>query len=112
MRIGIRGNGYRLLASTEATDSIRCSRSTCTLRRMLLTGWHGICFTRWRVMGRSWKANRFFLGDLLALVDYLCRSARLRIDYLFYSVKHNVDRRGYKLAQRVLSGELGWLESG
>jgi alkylation response protein AidB-like acyl-CoA dehydrogenase len=50
--------------------------------------------------------------DLLALVDYFCRSARLRIDYLFYSVKHNVDRRGYKLAQRVLSGELGWLESG
>jgi hypothetical protein len=48
----------------------------------------------------------------LALVDYFCRSARLRIDNLFYSVKHNVDRRGYKLAQRVLSGELGWLESG
>jgi hypothetical protein len=50
--------------------------------------------------------------DLLPLVDYFCRTARLRIDWLFYSVKHNVDRRGYKLAQRVLNGELGWLESG
>jgi Acyl-CoA dehydrogenase, C-terminal domain len=51
-------------------------------------------------------------SDLLALVDYFCRTARLRIDWLFYSLRHNVDRRGYKLAQRVLSGELGWLESG
>jgi alkylation response protein AidB-like acyl-CoA dehydrogenase len=50
--------------------------------------------------------------DLLALGDYFCRMARLRVDWLFYSVKHNVDWRGYKLAQRVLSGELGWLESG
>jgi alkylation response protein AidB-like acyl-CoA dehydrogenase len=50
--------------------------------------------------------------DLLALVDYFCRTARLRIDWLSYSLKHNVDRRGYKLAQRVLTGELGWLESG
>jgi alkylation response protein AidB-like acyl-CoA dehydrogenase len=50
--------------------------------------------------------------DLLALVDYFCRTARVRIDWLSYSLKHNVDRRGYKLAQRVLTGELGWLESG
>ena len=51
-------------------------------------------------------------SDLLALVDYFCRTARLRIDWLFRSLGHNVDRRGYNLAQTVLSGELGWLESG
>lgn len=50
--------------------------------------------------------------DLLALVDYFCRGAGLRIDWLFYSVQRNVDRRAYRLAQRVLSGELGWLETG
>jgi alkylation response protein AidB-like acyl-CoA dehydrogenase len=50
--------------------------------------------------------------DLLALADYFCSAARLRIDHLFHSLKHNVDLSGKKLAQRVLSGELEWLESG
>ena len=51
-------------------------------------------------------------NNLLALADYFCSSARHRIDRLFYSIKHNVDLHGYKLAQRVVSGELGWLEEG
>ena len=50
--------------------------------------------------------------DSLALADYFCRMAQLRINQLFHSVKHNVDRRGYKLAQRVLTGEFDWLETG
>jgi alkylation response protein AidB-like acyl-CoA dehydrogenase len=50
--------------------------------------------------------------DLLSVADYFCSGARLRIDHLFHSLKHNVDLRGKKLAQRVLSGELKWLESG
>ena len=50
--------------------------------------------------------------DLLALADYFCSEARLSIDRMFYSVRHNADLRGKKLAQRVLSGELSWLENG
>src|SRR5258708_4885726 len=50
--------------------------------------------------------------DLLALVDSFCPTGRVRIERLFYGLGHNVDRQGYKLAQTVLSGELGWLESG
>jgi alkylation response protein AidB-like acyl-CoA dehydrogenase len=50
--------------------------------------------------------------DLLALADYFCCTARLRIDWLFHTAKNNVDHPGYKLAQRVLSGNLGWLENG
>jgi alkylation response protein AidB-like acyl-CoA dehydrogenase len=50
--------------------------------------------------------------DLLALADYFCGTARLRIDWLFHTAKSNVDRPGYKLAQRVLSGDLSWLENG
>jgi hypothetical protein len=59
-----------------------------------------------------WRADEQAKNDLLALVDYFCRTARLRIDRLFYGLGHNVDRQGYKLAQTVLSGELGWLENG
>jgi alkylation response protein AidB-like acyl-CoA dehydrogenase len=50
--------------------------------------------------------------DLLALADYLSRTAQLRIDRLFYSARHNVDQRGYRLAQKVLTGDLDWLEAG
>ncbi len=50
--------------------------------------------------------------ELLSLADYFCCAAQLRIDRMFCSVRHNVDLRGKKLAERVLSGELGWLENG
>jgi hypothetical protein len=50
--------------------------------------------------------------ELVALADYFSRAARLRIDRLFRSVRRNVDLRGKKLANRILSGELRWLESG
>jgi alkylation response protein AidB-like acyl-CoA dehydrogenase len=57
-------------------------------------------------------ADRKADQDLLALADYFSRTARLRIDRLFYSARHNVDQRGYRLAQRVLTGDLDWLETG
>jgi alkylation response protein AidB-like acyl-CoA dehydrogenase len=57
-------------------------------------------------------ANENTKMDLLALADYFSCAARLRIDRMFYSVKNNVDLRGRKLAQRILSGELSWLENG
>jgi alkylation response protein AidB-like acyl-CoA dehydrogenase len=50
--------------------------------------------------------------EVLAVADYFCTVARLRIDRLFYSVRHNADPRGKKLANRILNGELGWLENG
>jgi alkylation response protein AidB-like acyl-CoA dehydrogenase len=50
--------------------------------------------------------------EVLAVADYFCWLARLRIDRLFHSVRHNADVRGKKLANRVLNGELGWLEEG
>ena len=40
-------------------------------------------------------------GDV-ALADYFCRGARLRISELFRGVHHNTDRAGYRLAQDLL----------
>jgi alkylation response protein AidB-like acyl-CoA dehydrogenase len=39
---------------------------------------------------------------VLEIVDYFCRSSRLRIEEKFRAVSHNNDKAGYKLAQRVL----------
>jgi alkylation response protein AidB-like acyl-CoA dehydrogenase len=50
--------------------------------------------------------------DLPLLVDYFSSAARLRIDRLFYSIRHNADLQGKKLARRLVSGELSWLENG
>ncbi|TAK97756.1 MAG: DNA polymerase II [Verrucomicrobia bacterium] len=50
--------------------------------------------------------------DLVALIDYFCRSSRLRIERHFHGLKHNADRSGYRLAQQVLGGKLSTLESG
>jgi hypothetical protein len=58
------------------------------------------------------RADENTKKDLLALADYFCSASRHRIDRKFYSIKHNVDHRGYKLAQRVVSGEMSWLEEG
>jgi alkylation response protein AidB-like acyl-CoA dehydrogenase len=50
--------------------------------------------------------------DLKGLVDYFCRTARIRIALLSYGTRHNTDPRGYKIAQRVLSGGFEDLETG
>jgi len=48
----------------------------------------------------------------IEIADIFGRNARLRIEELFHGIHHNADRAGYKLAQRVLSGDYAWLESG
>jgi alkylation response protein AidB-like acyl-CoA dehydrogenase len=50
--------------------------------------------------------------ELLALVDYFCHSARLRIEQRFEGLKHNCDRKGYQLAQNVLAGGFDLLDQG
>ena len=50
--------------------------------------------------------------EMLELVDYFCRSARLRIERHFAGLRHNADRQGYRLAQDVLAGKHDWLEEG
>jgi len=43
--------------------------------------------------------------EWLSLVDYFCRSSRLRIERNFHALHHNTDRQGYRLAQGVLDGK-------
>ena len=46
------------------------------------------------------------------LADLFCRQSRRRVAALFSSLARNEDRRGYRLAQRVLAGRFAWLEEG
>ena len=50
--------------------------------------------------------------ETLALADYSCRSARLRIDHHFAGTGRNTDRRGYELTQDLLSGKHDILRKG
>jgi hypothetical protein len=50
--------------------------------------------------------------DACGVADYFCVLARARITQLFAGVSSNSDRAGYKLAQRLLSGEESWIEDG
>lgn len=50
--------------------------------------------------------------DVLELADYFCNSARLRVAHLFRDLHNNADRKGYGLAQKVLSGGEDWLYDG
>jgi alkylation response protein AidB-like acyl-CoA dehydrogenase len=50
--------------------------------------------------------------ELESLIDYFCRSARLRVERNFRGLRHNADRKGYRLAQEVLGGKLDWLQDG
>ena len=50
--------------------------------------------------------------ELLELVDYFCRSARLRIERLFHGLRNNADRSSYRLAQAVLAGKHEGVEQG
>lgn len=50
--------------------------------------------------------------ESLALADYFCRSARLRIDHHFAGTRRNVDQRGYQLTQNLLAGKHEILRKG
>ena len=50
--------------------------------------------------------------DVLPVVDLFCRESRRRIDAHFRALRDNDNRRAYRLARRVLAGEMGWLEKG
>ena len=50
--------------------------------------------------------------EVLSIVDYFCRSTRLRVDRSFHSLRHNTDRQGYRLAQQVLEGKHPRLQTG
>jgi alkylation response protein AidB-like acyl-CoA dehydrogenase len=50
--------------------------------------------------------------EILALADYFCRSARLRIDTHFAGSRRNVDKRGYQLTQDLLAGKYALLCDG
>ena len=49
---------------------------------------------------------------ILPLVDHFCRGAKLRIKENYRGLHHNRDKRGYKLARRVLDNEFLWVEDG
>ena len=57
-------------------------------------------------------ARRGNADELLSLVDYFCRSSRLRIERNFHALRHNTDRQGYRLAQEVLDGKQDRLGEG
>jgi alkylation response protein AidB-like acyl-CoA dehydrogenase len=50
--------------------------------------------------------------DACGVADYFCGLSRSRVAQLFAGGSSNSDRAGYKLAQRLLSGEEAWLEDG
>lgn len=50
--------------------------------------------------------------NLPGLIDYFCRSARLRIEQHFQGLHHNADPAGYRLAQKLLADNFLGLETG
>jgi hypothetical protein len=46
------------------------------------------------------------------LADLFCRHARRRVEERFAAVFDNDDVATYRVAQQVLAGKHGWLESG
>jgi alkylation response protein AidB-like acyl-CoA dehydrogenase len=50
--------------------------------------------------------------EILAVADYFCRSARMRIDNHFAGTTRNVDKRGYALVQDLLVGKHALLRDG
>lgn len=46
------------------------------------------------------------------LADYFCKTARIRIEELMRGLHDNADKPGYRLTQKVLAGDLKWLETG
>jgi len=67
----------------------------------------------------SWRAPLALLQGILSrstgaveLADVFCRQSRRRVEDRFRAVFDNDDVETYRVAQQVLRGEHGWLETG
>jgi hypothetical protein len=63
-------------------------------------------YAQW-LLGHGKRAD-----EILAVADYFCRSARMRIDHHFAGTMRNVDKRGYALVQDLLAGKHALLRHG
>jgi alkylation response protein AidB-like acyl-CoA dehydrogenase len=85
--------------------------------QLLLSRFVGIA-TELFAISASCSYGQWLLGqgkpaeETLALADYACRSARVRIHHHFTGTGHNVDRRGYALTQELLAGKHDILRKG
>jgi len=48
------------------------------------------------------EAQNSHSANLIGLVDYFCRTSRLRIEEKFRAVRRNADQAGYRVAQQQL----------
>src|SRR4029453_8769140 len=51
------------------------------------------------------RAEAVGTREAIELADYFAHRSRLRVAQLFHSLHHHTDRAGYRLAQRVLTGD-------
>jgi alkylation response protein AidB-like acyl-CoA dehydrogenase len=58
------------------------------------------------------RAQGLATEEARAVADYFCRMTRLKIEALFRDVHDNRDDDGYRLAQRLVTGEFNWLQDG
>jgi hypothetical protein len=60
----------------------------------------------------AWLAQGKQAEESIQLVDFFCQKTRLRIGQYFGELRRNVDKPGYRIAQKVLAGKLPWLTGG
>jgi alkylation response protein AidB-like acyl-CoA dehydrogenase len=58
------------------------------------------------------RAEQLDTEEARSLADYFCAGAWLKIEKLFEGIHDNTDRKGYRVAQSVRSGEYDWLALG
>src|ERR1700752_888323 len=78
--------------------------------QLLLSRFVGIA-TELFAISATCSSAQWFLGkgkpaaEILAVANYFCRSAKMRIDNYFAGTRRNVDKRGYALVQDLLAGK-------
>jgi hypothetical protein len=58
------------------------------------------------------RAKMLGTEEAVELADLFCRNARQRVERLFRGLRHNVDDRNYRAAQRTMEGRYQFLEHG
>src|SRR5213596_1814685 len=85
--------------------------------QLLLSRFVGIA-TELFAISATWSYAQWLLGqgkpadEILAVADYICRSARMRLDNHFAGTARNADKSGYALVQDLLAGKHALLGEG
>jgi hypothetical protein len=102
----------RRMLHTMFKHGPKLEREQILLGRFVDAGTHLFALAASVTRAQALIGNGVDRDEVLAVIGHLAAESRLRVTASFRGIRHNHDRMGYRLAQKMLEGPSDWLVGG